>query len=96
MITQRDELVNEEQQQQQQQGGSEEEPVVISHKNRLQNHPQNLRRTRMKWTKEINTDIIRCYFRTILRIPNQPYRKEFYNRWVRLHPENRLTLPKNL
>ena len=45
----------------------------------------------MKWTKEFNKDIIRCYFNTILRIPNQPYRKEFYDRWVRLHPENPLT-----
>ena len=45
----------------------------------------------MKWTKEMNIDIIRCYFNTILRIPNQPYRKEFYNRWVTLYPENRLT-----
>ena len=80
MIAQRDELVNEEQQQQQQQqNGLEEEPAVTSQENRLQNHPQNLRRTRMKWTKEINIDIIRCYFNTILRIPNQPYRKEFYN-----------------
>lgn len=39
----------------------------------------------------MDTDIIRYYFNTILRIPNQPYRKEFYNRWVRLYPENRLT-----
>ena len=69
----------------------EEEPAVISQENRLQNHPQKLRRTRMKWTKEMNTDIIRCYFNTILRIPDQPYRREFYNRWVRLYPENRLT-----
>ena len=91
MIAQRDELVNEEQQQQQQQNGLGEEPAVISQENRLQNHPQNLRRTRMKWTKEMNIDIIRCYFNTILRIPNQPYRKEFYNRWVTLYPENRLT-----
>jgi len=39
----------------------------------------------------MNTDIIRCYFKTILQTPNQPYRKEFYRNWIILYPENQLT-----
>ena len=42
----------------------------------------------MKWAKQLNIDIIRCYFNTILQIPNQPYRKDFHTRWTTLHPEN--------
>ena len=45
----------------------------------------------MKWTKQLNIDIIRCYFNTILRIPNQPYRTDFHTWWATLHPENLLT-----
>ena len=45
----------------------------------------------MKWTKQLNIDIIHCYFNTILRIPNQPYRRDFHTRWTTLHPENPLT-----
>ena len=45
----------------------------------------------MKRTKQLNIDIIRCYFNTILRIPNQPYRRDFHTRWTTLHPENPLT-----
>ena len=44
----------------------------------------------MKWTKQLNIDIIRCYFNTILRISNQPYRRDFHARWTTLHPENPL------
>ena len=42
----------------------------------------------MKWTKQLNIDIIRCYFNTILRIPNQSYRRDVNIRWTILHPEN--------
>ena len=91
MISQQDELDNENNQQQQQQDGRNGELAVISQENRPQTNNNNQQRLRMKWTKEFNKDIIRCYFNTILRIPNQPYRKEFYDRWVRLHPENPLT-----
>ena len=45
----------------------------------------------MKWAKQLNIDIIHCYFNTILRIPNQPYRRDFHTRWTTLHPENPLT-----
>ena len=45
----------------------------------------------MKWTKQLNIDIILCYFNTILQIPNQPYRRDFHTRCTALHPENLLT-----
>ena len=45
----------------------------------------------MKRTKQLNIDIIRCYFKTILRIPNQPYRRDFHTRCATLYPENPLT-----
>jgi len=45
----------------------------------------------MKWTKTLNTDIVRCYFNTVLRIPDQPYRQQFHNRWTTLHPELQLS-----
>ena len=45
----------------------------------------------MKWKKQLNLDTIRCYFNTILRIPNQQYKKHFHTQWTTLHPENPLT-----
>ena len=45
----------------------------------------------MKWRKQLNIDIIRSYYNTILRIPNQPYRRDFHTQWTTLHPENPLT-----
>ena len=45
----------------------------------------------MKWTKQLNIDIIHCYFNTILQIPDQPYRRDFHTRWTTLHLENPLT-----
>ena len=41
--------------------------------------------------KIVHIDIMRCYDSTILRIPNQPYRRDFHTRWTTLHPENSLT-----
>lgn len=89
-IFQQDELRNNHQHMQQQQNSQEEVPAVISQENRTQINNNN-RRQRMKWTKTLNTDIIRCYFETVLRIPNQPYRKQFHNRWTALHPELQLS-----
>ena len=45
----------------------------------------------MKWEKQLNIDIIRCYLNTNLGIPNQPYRRAFHTRWTTLHQENPLT-----
>ena len=45
----------------------------------------------MKWTKQSNIDIIHCYLNTILRIPNQPHRRDFHARWATLHPQNPVT-----
>ena len=45
----------------------------------------------MKWAKQLNIDIICCYYNTILRIPNQPYKRDFYTQWTTLHPKNSLT-----
>ena len=94
MISQRDELRNEGEQIQQQQNGIGGEPTSILQENCSQpnvNNNNNNRGQRMKWTKQLNIDIIRCYFNTILRIPNQPYRRDFHTRWTTLHPENPLT-----
>ena len=41
--------------------------------------------------KQLNIDIICCYFNTIIPIPNESYRKDFYTRWTTLHRENPLT-----
>lgn len=76
---------------QQEQNNEVEMPAVISQENHMQNNQNNNRRQRMKWTKNLNTDIIRCYFNTVLRIPNQPYRKQFHDRWKILHPDLQLT-----
>lgn len=74
-----------------QQNEHDVQPAVNSQENRTQNVQNNNRRQRMKWTKEMNTDIIRCYFETVLRLPNQPYRREFYQRWMMLHPDSPYT-----
>ena len=76
MISQRDELKNEGEHIHQQQNGIDGEPTIILQENRLQpnvNNNNNNPGQRMTWTKQLNIDIIRCYFNTILRIPNQPY-----------------------
>ena len=76
MISQRDELRNEGEKIQQQQNGIDGEPTTILQENGSQpnvnNNNKNLGQ-RMKWTKQLNIDIIRYYFNTIIRIPNQPY-----------------------
>ena len=94
MISQRDELRNEGEKIQQQQNGIDGEPTIILQENGSQpnvnNNNKNLGQ-RMKWTKQLNIDIIRYYFNTIIRIPNQPYRRDFHTRWTTLHPENPLT-----
>ena len=76
MVPQRDQLRNEGEHMQQQQNGIDGEPTIISQENGSQpnvndnnNNPGQL----MTWTKQLNIDIIRCYFNAILRIPNQPY-----------------------
>ena len=94
MISLRDELRNEGEQIQQQQNGIDSEPSLILQDNGSQtnvNNSNNNRRQQMKWTKQLNIDIIRCYFNTILRIPNQPYRRDFHTRCATLYPENSLT-----
>ena len=94
MISQQDELRNEGEQIQEQQNRIDGEPTIILQKNGSQqnvNNNSNDRAQRIKWTKQLNIDIIRCYFNTILRIPNQPYRRDFHTRWTTLHPENLLT-----
>ena len=94
MISQRDELRNEGEQIQQQQNGIDSEPSLILQDNGSQpnvNNSNNNQRQQMKWTKQLNIDIIRCYFNTILRIPNQPYRRDFHTQLSTLHPENLLT-----
>ena len=81
MISQRDELRNEGEQIQQQQNGIDGEPSLIFQDNGSQpnvNNNNNNRRQRMKWTKQLNIDIIHCCFNNILRIPNQPYRRDFH------------------
>ena len=81
MISQRDELRNEGEKIQQQQNGIDGEPTIILQENGSQpnvNNSINNRGQRVKWTKQLNIDIIRCYFNTILRIPNQPYRRDLH------------------
>ena len=94
MISQREELRNKGKYIQQQQNGVDGESTIILQENGLQpnvNNKNNNRGQRMKWEKQLNIDIIRCYFNTILRIPNQPYGRAFHTRWTTLHPENPLT-----
>jgi len=90
VVLQQNELRNNQQHLQQQQNNQNDEPAVIQQENGTQNQNQN-RRKRTKWNKELNTDIIRCYFDTILRTPDQPYRQQFHQRWRVLHPEMELT-----
>ena len=96
MISQRAKLRNEREREhiQQQQNGINGEPTIILQENGSQpnvNNSNNNRGQRMKWTKQLNTDIIRCYFNTILRIPNQPYRRHLHTLWTTLHSEKLLT-----
>ena len=94
MISQRDELRNEGEKIQQQQNGIDGEPTIILQENGSQlnvNNNNNYRGLGMKWTKQLNIDIIHCYFNTILQIPDQPYRRDFHARWTTLHLENPLT-----
>ena len=94
MISQREELRNKGKYIQQQQNGVDGESTIILQENGLQpnvNNKNNNRGQRMKWEKQLNIDIIRCYFNTIPGIPNQPYRRAFHTRWTTLHPENSLT-----
>ena len=99
MISQRDELRNEGEHIQQQQNRIDGEPTIILQEKGSQpnaNSNDNNRGQRMKWTKQLNIDIIRCYFNTILQIPNQPYRTDFHTWWTTLHPENLRNRTKNL
>ncbi|XP_066934427.1 uncharacterized protein [Clytia hemisphaerica] len=91
VILQQNELRNNQQHLQQLQNNRDDEPAVISEENNTQNHQ---REVRMKWTKNLNSDVIRCFFNTILRYPDAPYRKEFHRRWEALHPEIRCTEQK--
>lgn len=75
----------------QQQNGYRGMQEVISQESQMQTNNNNNQRQRMKWSKELNKDIIRCYYYTILKSPNEPYRKAFYNIWTTKHPELRLT-----
>jgi len=72
------------------QNSIQDEPGVIHDENAMQPRNNNNNR-RMKWSKEINENVIRCYFNTILRLPDQPYRKEFHRRWKELYPNLQLT-----
>ena len=71
--------------------GNDGTAIVISQENATQPVNNNNNNRRMKWTKELNINIVRCYFNTILRQPNQPYRKEFHRLWKDLYPELTLT-----
>ena len=94
MISQQDELRNEGERIQQQQNGVGGEPTIILQENGSQpnvNNKNNNQGERMKLTKQLQIDIIGCYFNTILRIANQSYRRDFHTRWATLHSENPLT-----
>ena len=98
MISQQDELRNEGERIQQQQNGVGSEPTIILQENGSQpnvnnnnNNNNNNHGERMKLTKQLEIDIIACYFNTILRITNQSYRRDFHTRWTTLHSENPLT-----
>ena len=83
MISQRDELRNEGEHIQQQENGVDGEPTIVLQENGSQpnvNSNSNNRVQLLKRKKQLNIDIIRCYFITILRISNQPLRKDFHTR----------------
>ena len=83
MISQRDELRNEGEHIQQQENGVDGEPTIVLQENGSQpnvNSNGNNRVQLLKRKKQLNIDIIRCYFNTILRISNQPLRKDFHTR----------------
>ena len=83
MISQRDELRNEGEHIQQQENGVDGEPTIVLQENGSQpnvNSNSNNRVQLLKRKKQLNIDIIRCYFNTILRISNQPLRKDFHTR----------------
>ena len=46
---------------------------------------------RKKWTKQMNENIIRCFYEITLRRPNESYRKEFHRRWKELYPNDSST-----
>jgi len=48
---------------------------------------ENNTRQRQKWTKEMNQNVVRCYYDTILTTPNAPYRRELHRKWPELYPE---------
>ena len=47
----------------------------------------NNRRTRTKWTREMNENVVRSYFKALHSVPDQQYRKEMYNQWKLIYPE---------
>jgi len=53
----------------------------------IQMRAENNIKRRQKWTKEMNKNIIRCYYDTISVTPNAPYRKELHRKWMELYPE---------
>lgn len=48
-------------------------------------------RQRLKWTKTMNKDVIRCFYNTTLRLPDEPYRKSFYRKWKELYPNDTIS-----
>ena len=76
-----------EQQQQQHQQNEFDGTDIISQEDRASTNTTNVRQ-RKKWTKEMNVNIIRCYFNTTQRRPNQTYRKEFFRRWKEIYPSD--------
>ena len=62
---------------------------AASQRNRTRNI-QN-RTQRLKWSKEMNQDVMRCYFATILREPTKPYKKQFHERWMLPHLETTIS-----
>ena len=52
----------------------------------------NNRRTRTKWTREMNENVVRSYFRALHSVPDQPYRKEMFNQWKLIYPDT--TVPE--
>ena len=49
------------------------------------------KRKRTKWTREMNENVVRCYFNAIQAVPNQPFRKEMYKNWKSIYPETEFT-----
>ena len=69
------------------------EPTIILQENCLQsivNNNNNNQGQEMKWTKQSNINVIRCYFNVVLQIPNQSYRRGFHTRWTTSKTEQRI------